>query len=143
MLPGHSGGVNSVAFSRDGHTLATASLDTTVRLWDVRDLRRPRLWGILTGHASAVFSVAFSPDGHTLATGSADNTARLWETDVDRVAKRICRITPTIPPASGTTISPACRTGLPVYELPGGRGGYLTRRRSWGRHRRARRTGVG
>jgi WD40 repeat protein len=79
-LTGHTKAVNAVAFSPDGHTLATGSGDRTVRLWNVADPTHPTPLGPpLTGHTNAVRSVAFSPDGHTLATGSEDRTVRLWD----------------------------------------------------------------
>ena len=34
-LKGHSDDINSVAFSRDGNIIATASSDTTVKLWNL------------------------------------------------------------------------------------------------------------
>ena len=76
-----AGAVNSVAFSPDGHTLASGSDDGSVRLWDVADPAHPRpLSQPLTGTGiAAVDSVAFSPDGHTLASGDADGTVRLWD----------------------------------------------------------------
>ncbi|MDQ3764379.1 MAG: TIR domain-containing protein [Actinomycetota bacterium] len=85
-LRGHTNIVNEVAFTPDERTLATASVDRTIRLWDVGDRDRPRPLGTpLTGHTDAVASVVFSPNGQTLATASADRTARLWDVgDRDR-----------------------------------------------------------
>ncbi|MGH3887531.1 MAG: NACHT and WD repeat domain-containing protein, partial [Pseudonocardiaceae bacterium] len=78
-LTDHTDSVHGVAFSPDGHTLATTSADLTVRLWNVTDPVHPTPLGQpLTGHTDTVGAVVFSPDGHTLATTSDDQTVRLW-----------------------------------------------------------------
>jgi RNA polymerase sigma factor (sigma-70 family) len=69
---GHKAQVASVTFSPDGKTLASGSLEGTVKLWDMA-----------TGKERAAVkgypAVAFSPDGKILATGSRDNTVKLWD----------------------------------------------------------------
>jgi WD40 repeat protein len=72
----HGGPVAAVAFSPDGKTLATASWDHTVRLWDVRTGKEARR---LIGHKDAVFALALAPDGKTLVSAGKDKTARVWD----------------------------------------------------------------
>ena len=74
-LEGYSSSVFSVAFSPDGKTLASASGDNTIKLWNLQNQKE---LATLTGHSNWVNSVAFSPDGKTLASASADKTIKLW-----------------------------------------------------------------
>eukprot|EP00002_Diphylleia_rotans_P037246 TRINITY_DN82_c0_g1_i1.p1 TRINITY_DN82_c0_g1~~TRINITY_DN82_c0_g1_i1.p1 ORF type:complete len:504 (-),score=89.12 TRINITY_DN82_c0_g1_i1:1349-2860(-) len=75
-LEGHADAILSVAFSPDGHNLATGSGDKTIRFWDV-DTQTPLFTG--KGHNGWVLFVAFSPNGKFLASGSMDNDIRIWD----------------------------------------------------------------
>ena len=65
-----------VVFSHDGKTLASASSDNTVRLWDPATGAHQQT---LEGHSDSVTEVVFSHDCKTLASASSDMTVRLWD----------------------------------------------------------------
>ena len=80
-LAGHTGEVYCLSFSPDGKTLASASQDGTVKVWDVA---AEQLQRTLKVHAAEVMHVAFSPDGATLAATGDDGMVKLWETATGR-----------------------------------------------------------
>ncbi|WP_405589824.1 hypothetical protein [Streptomyces sp. NBC_01190] len=78
-LTGHTATVYAVAFSTQGHVMATAGKDDTVRLWNVTDHAHPApLGNPIRAHAGGIMWLSFSPDSHTLAGAGRDHTVRLW-----------------------------------------------------------------
>lgn len=74
ILEGHRGPIVGLAVSPDGSTLASASWDSTVRLWPLRSGAKR----VLQGHSQNVNGVAFTPDGKSLVSVGYDLTLRIW-----------------------------------------------------------------
>jgi WD40 repeat protein len=61
-LPGHTGGITALACRRDGKLVASASVDKTVKVWDVRS--RKLLYS--QPNSSTGGELTFSPDGQQI-----------------------------------------------------------------------------
>ncbi len=73
---GHSDYVMSISFSPDGKSLASASFDETVKLWDTQTGQEILS---LKGHSGRVVSVSFSPDGKRLASATSGGVGvKVW-----------------------------------------------------------------
>ena len=79
-------GCGIVAFTRDGKRLASASVDETVRLWDVKT---GELQQTIDGIGWFSRGMALSPDGSTLAVGSTRITILAREAGVWKHRRKI------------------------------------------------------
>ncbi|OQN95387.1 hypothetical protein B0A48_18635 [Cryoendolithus antarcticus] len=75
-LEGHKGGVTAVVFSSDGKTLASASADKTVKLWDPRSGEELQT---LEAHSASVYACSFLPKSESLISISTDGDVGFWD----------------------------------------------------------------
>ncbi|KAG2223667.1 hypothetical protein INT45_007245 [Circinella minor] len=75
-MTGHQKLVNHVSFSPDGRYIASASFDTSVKLWDGQT---GKFLGNLRGHVGSVYQVCWSSDSRMLLSGSKDSTLKVWD----------------------------------------------------------------
>eukprot|EP00878_Enallax_costatus_P010363 GHUV01010816.1.p1 GENE.GHUV01010816.1~~GHUV01010816.1.p1 ORF type:complete len:366 (+),score=86.52 GHUV01010816.1:252-1349(+) len=80
ICKGHKNGVTGVQFSPTDDVVATASADTSVKLWKLQD-------GSETGpsssmnHEAGINAVAWNPQGNYVLTASDDKTAKIWDVE--------------------------------------------------------------
>ena len=69
--------VVNVAFSPDGHLMASADVDGSIHLWDVASGQPKLSW---QAHNNFAWGLSFSPDSQTIASGSVhDSLVKLWD----------------------------------------------------------------
>ncbi len=82
---GHQDSITCFDFDLPFGTLVSASLDNTVKIWD---MSRQKCLGFLEGHNSSVLCLQM--EDNIVVTGSVDATLRLWDlTKVDQVQPSI------------------------------------------------------
>ncbi|VTR97409.1 WD40 domain-containing protein [Tuwongella immobilis] len=74
----HGNRVAAVAVSPDGKSLASASADGTVKIWDLANGREKLAY---RSHAGEVFAVAWLPDGKSLVSAGGNTNANRFNPD--------------------------------------------------------------
>jgi WD40 repeat protein/serine/threonine protein kinase len=79
----HGGGLEGIAFSHDGHLVASGGNDRAVKVWDTGTGQRRHQRLDPTG---TVTRIAFHPkESRVLAWGSHDGTVKIWDTATDEI----------------------------------------------------------
>ncbi len=94
-LPGQTGDVTALAFSRDGSVLAVASGSPDV-VGEVR-IYKAAAGAVpadppaktIAAHKDAILDLAFSPDGKTLATCGYDRLIKLWDVETGQLVREL------------------------------------------------------
>lgn len=75
-LYGNKGGVNHIAWSKDGKRIASAHDETTVLIWDTETRKVIKSF---QGTHYDITSVSWSPDGSKIASDMPTSYAKVWE----------------------------------------------------------------
>ncbi|AUX42963.1 WD repeat-containing protein [Sorangium cellulosum] len=75
-LYGHTYELSGCAISPDGQRIVSASLDRTLKVWD---LGTGQILSTLRGHSDQVMACAIAPDGQRIVSASDDGALKLWD----------------------------------------------------------------
>ena len=93
-IDAHDLAITSLAFTPDGHTLASASWDNTIKLWRSQEgnnklLHTQSMLLHTLKHQDGVTAIDFNSDGTVLASASGDRQIKLWNTETGRLIKSL------------------------------------------------------
>jgi WD40 repeat protein len=78
LQQGHAAAVNGVVLLPENETMVTASQDSTIRLWKVRDGARV-LVRVVAAHTNGVTAMTLSAGGRYAASGDGNGIVRAWD----------------------------------------------------------------
>ncbi|MBZ0279545.1 MAG: TIR domain-containing protein [Anaerolineae bacterium] len=81
---GHTDRISGMAFSPDGQTAVSSSIDHSLILWDIES---GEILHRFLEHLGNMYSVAFSPDGKTIISGSHE-VLLLWDVKTGAILRR-------------------------------------------------------
>lgn len=84
-ITGHENGVYSVAFSPDGTALLSASVDKTIRIWDVADGKQL----LRLDDPQIVIDANFTRDGRFVVSGGNDQIVKVWSLETSSTVQTL------------------------------------------------------
>lgn len=93
-LTGHNSNCMSVDFHPYSKFFASGSLDTSLRVWDIRNKGCVHKY---SGHPSGISRCRFSPDGRWVASAGDDGTVKLWDLTADKLLKTFTKHEAAVP----------------------------------------------
>ncbi|NXS10703.1 DAW1 factor, partial [Neodrepanis coruscans] len=75
-LRGHTAEIVCLSFNLQSTLVATGSMDSTAKLWDVE---KGEEVATLRGHSAEIIALAFNTTGDKIITGSFDHTVAIWD----------------------------------------------------------------
>ena len=85
VLTGHTHIVRTIDIASDNQTLASGSIDGTIKLWD---LQTGTLIRTISAHSEGVRDIVFAPNGRTLASGGVENI-KLWDWQTGKLIRTL------------------------------------------------------
>jgi hypothetical protein len=130
-LPGQTGAVTALAFSRDGRRFAVASGTSgaagEVRIYDLTGGNlNPVARQVIAAHADIVHDLVFSPDGKTLATAGYDRLIKIWDVETGQELRTLRDHSDSIyalafSPDGNFLVSVSADRAVKVWEVASGR----------------------